>query len=146
MVLNLRWLQQLWYWFTQGGPIGSYHVDREGTSIKTTAEIDSAVRGAEVIFLTGPVHKQRTYAMVLADHLNDGQILVLAPGRSLGAVETAWMLRMGGCRADVTIVERQGLPYWMRVEGANLHLSAAGPQMMQPPHGRADVIEGLAPL
>ena len=65
------------------GPIGSYHVDREGTSIKTTAEIDGAVRGAEVIFLTGPVHKQRTYAMVLADHLNDGQILVLAPGRSL---------------------------------------------------------------
>jgi len=129
------------------GPIGTYHVDREGTSIKTTAEIDGAVRGAEVIFLTGPVHKQRTYAMVLADHLNDGQVLVLAPGRSLGAVETAWMLRMGGCRADVTIVERQGLPYWMRVEGANLHLSAAGPQMIATlPSGRVDVIEGLAPF
>ena len=44
----------------------------------------AAVLGAEVIFLTGPIHKQRTYAMVLADHLSDGQVLVLAPGRSLG--------------------------------------------------------------
>ena len=129
------------------GPIGTYHVDRDGVSIKTTAEIDSAVRGAEVVFLTGPVHKQRTYAMVLADHLSDGQVLVLAPGRSLGAVETAWMLRMGGCRADITIVERQGLPYWMRVEGANLHLSSAGPQLIATlPSGRQDVIEGLAPF
>lgn len=129
------------------GPIGTYQVDREGVSIKTTAEIDSAVRGAEVICLTGPIHKQRTYAMVLADHLSDDQVLVLAPGRSLGAVETAWMLRMGGCRANVTIVERQGLPYWMRLEGANLHLSFAGPQSIATlPSGRQDVIEGLTPF
>ena len=101
------------------GPIGVITLIVRA-SIKTTAEIDSAVREAEVIFLTGPVHKQRTYAMVLADHLNDGRMLVLAPGRSLRAVETAWIFcRMGGCRADVTIVERQGLPYWMRVEGTN---------------------------
>lgn len=68
------------------GPIGSYAVDRpDGPSIQTTAELDGAVAQADVIFLTGPVHKQRTYAMVLADHLRDGQVLVLAPGRSLGA-------------------------------------------------------------
>ena len=34
------------------GPIGSYHVDREGGSIRTTAELDVAVKGAEAIFLT----------------------------------------------------------------------------------------------
>lgn len=129
------------------GPIGSYHVDREGGSIRTTAELDVAVKGAEAIFLTGPIHKQRTYAMVLADHLSDGQILVLAPARSLGAVETAWHLRMGGCRADVTIVEAQGLPYWHRTEGAALILSAAGPMPAATlPRDRAQVLETLAPV
>ena len=92
------------------GPVGTYQVDRTSPSIQTTAELDASVRDADVIYLTGPVHKQRTYAMVLADHLSDGQVLVLAPGRSLGALETAWFLRIGGCTADVTIVEAQGLP------------------------------------
>jgi len=50
------------------GPVGTYHVDRaDGPSVQLTAELDAAVQGAEVIFLTGPIHKQRTYAMVLAD-------------------------------------------------------------------------------
>jgi len=78
------------------GPVGTYQADREGVpSVQTTAELDRAVSGAEVIFLSGPIHKQRTYAMVLASHLSDGQILVMAPGRSLGALETAWFLRIG---------------------------------------------------
>lgn len=127
------------------GPLGSYQIDRDGVpSIRTTAELDAAVRGADVIFLTGPVHKQRTYAMVLADHLADGQVLVLAPGRSLGALETAWFLRIGGCTADFTIVETQGAPYWIAPEGAVLHLSPAAPVAAATlPRGRVPVIEAL---
>ncbi|MEP4198309.1 MAG: hypothetical protein ABJL99_22030 [Aliishimia sp.] len=126
------------------GPVGTYQVDNGADSVLLTAELDAAVTHAEVIFLTGPIHKQRTYAMVLADHLADGQALVLAPGRSLGAVETAWMLRLGGCCADVTIVEMQGLPYWFRTEGANLHLSASGPMLTATlPRNRTAVIQSL---
>lgn len=126
------------------GPVGSYRVDRGAASIGLTAELDAAVSGAEAVFLTGPIHKQRTYAMVLADHLSDGQILVLAPGRSLGAVETAWMLRLGGCTADVTIIEAQGLPFWFKAEGTTLYLSAAGPMAAATlPRGRVDAIERL---
>ncbi len=126
------------------GPVGSYQVDRGDASIALTAELDAAVQGAEVIFLTGPIHKQRTYAMVLAEHLADGQILVLAPGRSLGAVEAAWMLRLGGCTADVTLVEAQGLPYWFMAEGATLHLSEAGQMAAATlPRGRSDAIARL---
>ena len=127
------------------GPTGTYQVDRDGPSVRTTAELDAAVRDAQVIFLTGPLHKQRTYAMVLADHLSDGQILVLAPGRSLGAVETAWLLRIGGCTADVTLVEVQGLPYWFRSEGAALTLSQAAPMAAATlPRGREEVLEALS--
>ncbi|MEM7545902.1 MAG: hypothetical protein AAF367_10240 [Pseudomonadota bacterium] len=127
------------------GPVGSYQVNREDApSIRTTAELDAAVSDAEVIFLTGPIHKQRTYAMVLANHLCDGQVLVLAPGRSMGALEAAWLLRVGGATADVTLVEAQGLPFWTRAEGSTLHLSTAVPVAAATlPSGRAHVLEGL---
>ncbi len=127
------------------GPLGTYQVDRaDAPSLATTAELDSAVSGAQVIFLTGPVHKQRTYAMVLADHLSDGQIIVLTPGRSLGALETAWLLRIGGSTADVTIVETQGLPFWISDSGVHLDLSPAAPVAAATlPSGRAPVLEAL---
>lgn len=129
------------------GPIGSYQVESGDASIALTAELDAAVQDAEVIFLTGPIHKQRTYAMVLADHLADGQILVLAPGRSLGAVEAAWMLRLGGCTADVTLIETQGLPFWFRAEGATLHLSRAAPVAAATlPRGRVDALAMLTAI
>lgn len=130
------------------GPVGTYQVDRDSApSVKTTAELDSAVADAQLVFLTGPVHKQRTYAMVLAEHLSDGQIIVLAPGRSLGALETAWLLRIGGCKADVTIVETQGLPYWYKVEGAVFTLGECAPVMAATlPSGRAQVLTHLKAL
>ena len=127
------------------GPVGSYQLDRaDNLSIRLTAELDSAVRDADLIFLTGPVHKQRTYAMVLADHLRDGQVLVLCPGRSLGALETAWSLRIGGSTADITIVEAQASPYWVHAEGAILHLTEAYPTPAATlPRGRTSIITAL---
>lgn len=127
------------------GPVGTYQVDRDGVpSIRTTGELDRTVEGADAIFLTGPVHKQRTYAMVLADHLRDGQIVVLMPGRTLGAAEAAWLLRVGGCRADVTIVEVQGLPYWISANGARLSLSSAPAAVAATlPAGRKTGLESL---
>jgi hypothetical protein len=109
------------------GPVGSYQTDAENApSIRTTAELDIAVCNAEAIYLTGPIHKQRTYAMVLADHLADGQILVLPNARTFGALETRWLLGIGGCTADITIIEAE-LPFWAEAEGATLHLSTATP-------------------
>ncbi|MBU2980638.1 hypothetical protein KO498_02310 [Lentibacter algarum] len=130
------------------GPVGTYQVDRErGPSIQTTAELDRAVGRADVIFLTGPVHKYRTYAMVLADHLADGQIIVLPEGRSLGALETAWLLRTGGCTADVTIVEAQGLPFWVDAKGTVLTLTERSQiPAATLPAGRNEVIAALGQL
>lgn len=127
------------------GPIGTYQIDQNNApSIITTGQLDTCIESAEVIFLSGPVHKQRTYAMVLADHLKDGQVLVLAPGRSLGALETAWFLRIGGCTADVTIVESQGLPYWISANGSVLNLAPVGKVAASTlPSNRTDVLEGL---
>lgn len=106
------------------GPIGSFHVDQNsGPSIQTTAELDTAIADAEVIILTGPVHKQRTYAMVLAEHLHAGQVVVLPNARTFGSVEVAWLLRIGGCQAEVTLVDIPGLPFWVNEQNGVLHLS-----------------------
>ena len=127
------------------GPVGSYQVDRpDSPSILTTAELDRAVANAQLIFLTGPVHKQRTYAMVLADHLQDGQALVMAPGRSFGAAEAAWLLRAGGTQADCTLIEILNLPYWYGVQGNRFMLSpASGAPAAAIPAGRTNVLEAL---
>ena len=54
------------------------------------------------------------------------------------------MLRIGGATADVTIVEAQGLPYWMSASGTVLTLSEAAPVSAATlPSGRDDVIDGL---
>ena len=106
------------------GPIGTFQIDQSSSpSIQTTAELDSAVASADLIFLAGPVHKHRTYAMVLADHLKDGQTLVIAPGRTFAAFEICSLLKVGGCQADITVLEVQNLPYWVEADGNTLHLS-----------------------
>lgn len=130
------------------GPVGTFAIDQpRGPSIRTTAALDEATGTAEVVVLTGPVQKQRTYAMVLADHLHDGQVLVLPNARSLGAVEIAWLLKAGGCTADITIVETVGMPFWSRPVGNTLLLSAC-PRMPAAtlPAGRDGVIEGLSAI
>lgn len=128
------------------GPVGTFPAGRDaGPSIRLSAELDSAVRGAELVFVTGPVLKQRTYAMVLAEHVADGQVLALVPGRSLGALEAAWLLRVGGCEADVALAEVQALPYWVREDGPALRLTRAAPAPAAAlPSGRPDVVQGLA--
>jgi hypothetical protein len=118
------------------GPVGRYHAttaaadsgsnpSSDNRSIVTTSSLDHCLQDAELIFLTGPIHKQRTYAMVLADHLQDGQVLCLPNARTFGALEVKWLLQSGGCRADISIAEMQGLPYFYDVTGGALDLQPA---------------------
>ncbi len=132
------------------GPIGTYQVDQQNIpSIHTTAELDSAVASADLIFLTGPIHKHRTYAMVLAEHLSDEQTLVIVPGRTFGAIETDWLLRVGGCRADVAIVEVQNLPYWAIQKQNTLELSACldtkAAALTNDKHAHVSALESILP-
>ena len=108
------------------GPIGTFSIDQSsGPSIQTTAQLDHAVADADLIILTGPVHKQRTYAMVLADHLADGQTLLIAPARTFGALETAWHLQLGGCVANVSVIEMLAMPHAVTQQERVLNLSSA---------------------
>ena len=107
------------------GAVGTFQFNRnDAPSIATTAHLDVALHAAELIFIGGDLREQRLAAMLVARHLRDGQVLVLAPGRSFGALEIRRQLRLGGCRAAVGVVECQNPPFWCQPQGATLHLSA----------------------
>ena len=130
------------------GPVGTYQINQsEVPSITLSSSLDEAVLDADAIFVTGPVLKQRTYAMVLGGHLNDGQVVVVAPGRTLGAVETAWYLRVGGNSSAISIVELQSLPFWVDDRGGTLYLTETGPVTTAVlPSGNIGVLRAMAAL
>ena len=142
------------------GPIGRYHVSANASAagqqsgassnraIISTGSLDHCLQDAELIFLTGPIHKQRTYAMVLADHLRDGQVLVVPNARTFGALEVSWLLKAGGCTADITIAEMQGLPYFFDVEGSAIELQPVASVAVAclPAKHTSSVIAALTPL
>jgi len=80
-----------------------------------TSDIEQAIRDADVLMVVVPASGHRFMAETCAPHLKDGQIVVLNPGRTLGAVEFKQVLKEQGCRADVIIAEAQTLIYASRV-------------------------------
>ena len=88
--------------------------DGEATIDCVTSDIAEAVKGAEVIFLPLPAFTQEFYANLLADYVEDGQIIVLTPG-NLGSLVFKKIFREKGVTADVTLVETATLNYDARI-------------------------------
>lgn len=83
---------------------------RERT-VRVTTELDRAVKGAEAIVLALPANVHATYASLLAPILRAGQMVVLAPGCSFGALEFARVLRSRRSRDDIVVVELSDAPF-----------------------------------
>jgi opine dehydrogenase len=56
-------------------------------------------------------------AKAAAPYLRDGQIIILHPGRTLGAMEFSKVVRENGCIADITIAEAETFIYASRADG-----------------------------
>ena len=84
-----------------------------------------------------------------APHLRDGQIVVLHPGRTLGAIEFKKVLCDHGCKADVTIAEAETFIYASRSDGPAqariFRIKEAVPLAALPATRTAQVLEALAP-
>jgi len=62
-------------------------------------------------------------AKITAPFLKDGQIVILHPGRTLGALEFTKVIRDLGCAADVTVAEAETFIYASRADGpAQAHI------------------------
>jgi len=84
-----------------------------------TSSIQAAVEGADVIMIVTPSTAHFALAAAMAPFLRDGQLVVLNPGRTGGALEFSEVLRRERIRTTPVIVEAQTFVYASRM--ANRH-------------------------
>ena len=94
-----------------GGPHGF------GKLQLVTSDMEEAVADAQVIMVVLPSSAHADIAKAVTRHLKHGQIVILHPGRTLGALEFAKVIRDNGCTADVTVAEAETFIYASRAEG-----------------------------
>jgi opine dehydrogenase len=82
-----------------------------------TDKPEEAFTDVDVIMIAVPATGHATTAEICAPYLKPGQIVVLNPGRTFGAIEFYQTLRRSGCDADVTIAETQTFIYASRITG-----------------------------
>jgi opine dehydrogenase len=95
----------------EGGPHGF------GELRLVTSDMKEALREAEVVMVVVPSSAHADIASETAAHLHDGQIVVLHPGRTCGAIEFAKVLHDQGCSADVIVAEAETFIYASRSDG-----------------------------
>ena len=85
-------------------------------------DLPSTVVGAEIVLCTTPAHAHRAVAQSLAKHLQNGQMLVLNPGRTCGALEVSQVLRESGAAEGIVVIEAQTLLYACRKNLNKVHV------------------------
>jgi opine dehydrogenase len=96
---------------SEGGPRGF------GKLAYVTSNLAEALANAEMIMVVVPSSAHASIAAACAPYLKDGQIVVLHPGRTCGAIEFAKVLRDNHCNADVTVSEAETFIYASRSDG-----------------------------
>jgi len=81
-----------------------------------TADIQQAIKDAEVIFVITPAFGHKAMAEVCAPFVQDGQIIVLMPG-SGGSLEFVNVFKQKKVKREVTFAESCTLPYGARLKG-----------------------------
>ena len=82
-----------------------------------TSDMKRAIAHAPVIMVVVPSSAHADIAKAVAPFLKDGQIVILHPGRTLGALEFGKVIRDNGCTANVTVAEAETFIYASRADG-----------------------------
>lgn len=82
-----------------------------------TTSMKEAISGVEMIMVAVPAFGHRWMAEQMAHHLVDGQVIVLHPGRTFGAIEFKQILKKHKVTADIIIAEAQTFIYASRATG-----------------------------
>lgn len=107
--------ERIWAVQQRGGVDLQGEVEGFGPLNIVTSDIAEAIKDVDVLMVVVPASGHRFMAEVCAPHLKDGQIVVLNPGRTFGAIEFKQVLKEKACSADVIIAEAQTLIYASRV-------------------------------
>jgi len=95
----------------EGGPRGFSRLDC------VTSNMAEALNQAEMVMVVVPSSAHAEIAKHAAPYLKDGQIVLLHPGRTCGAIEFAKVLHDNNCTADVTVAEAETFIYASRSDG-----------------------------
>jgi opine dehydrogenase len=88
-----------------------------------TSNIAAALDGAHLVMVVVPASAHRDVALACAPCLQDGQYVVLNPGRTGGALEFRQVLHETHCTADVVVAEAETLLFASRSDGpAEAHI------------------------
>ncbi len=79
-----------------------------------TSDPEEAIAGRDILMVVVPATGHGYVAERIAPHLADGQMIVLNPGRTGGALEVRKVIRDQGSRADVVVAEAQTFIYASR--------------------------------
>jgi opine dehydrogenase len=116
---------------------------------RVTSNLKEALAEAEVVMVVVPASAHREIACQSASLLQDGQIVLLNPGRTCGAIEFAHVLGAQGCTADVTLAEAETFIYASRSDGPAqariFRIKDAVPLAALPATRTRQVLETLAP-
>jgi opine dehydrogenase len=86
--------------------------------LKTVSHrIEEVIPDTQLIMVVVPASGHAEIAQLCAPHLRDGQVVVLHPGRTGGALEFRQVLAASGCTADVIISEAETLLFASRATG-----------------------------
>jgi opine dehydrogenase len=96
---------------SEGGPHGFAKITR------VTSNMMEALKDAEMVMVVLPSSAHADVARAAAPHLQDGQTIVLHPGRTCGALEFEKIIRDNDCTADITIAEAETFIYASRSDG-----------------------------
>lgn len=112
-----------------------------------TTDIAEAIRGRDALMVVVPATGHSFIAEQLAPHLCDGQVIVLNPGRTGGALEVLNIIRSKGCEADIVVCEAQTLLYASRsvnpAQTKIFRMKNSVPVAAIPAHKTAEVIKLL---
>ena len=87
-----------------------------------TTDISEAIDGLEMIVVVVPAFAHKPLARICAPYLKDGQIIILAPGSTLGSLEFLQTLKKQGVNPQIKIADVHTLPYAARGAGADVRI------------------------
>ncbi len=128
----------------EGGPHGF------GKLVQVTSDMETAIREAEVIMVVIPSSAHAEIARQMAPHLQDGQIVILHPGRTCGAIEFDAVLRQANCQAQITLAEAETFIYASRSDGPAqariFRIKEAVPLAAMPSIRTKEVLDTIKPV
>jgi opine dehydrogenase len=91
----------------RGGIEASGEVEGFASIDRISCRPEEAAEGTQVLMVAVPANGHRSIAERFGHHLHDGQVVLLNPGLTGGAIEFRNVLREEGCQADVIVAEAQ---------------------------------------